>query len=91
MISQKENSTGYKMIPVGQQEDYASVISKISPDSFITTDVYDASYGWYELKYMRGCIKELRDMVYELRDMIDSKVVIIDSCEEMYAEEWRET
>lgn len=83
MISQKESSTRYDwlMTPIGNQEDY----------SFITTDISDASYERSEIKYMRDCIKELRDMVYELRDTIDSKAIIIDSCDEMYAEEWRET
>lgn len=87
MISQKEsstefkNSTGFKMIPVGNKEDY----------SFITTDIYDPNYRHMELKDMRDKIKELRNMVWELKSIIDSKVVIIDSCEEMYAEDWRET
>lgn len=86
MISQKENSTGYKMIPVGNKEDY----------SFITTDIYDASYRYTDYKhpvvdYLDRCIEELLHRVSKLEELVDSKMIIIESCEEMYAEEWRET
>ena len=81
MISQKESSTGFKMIPVGNKEDY----------SFITTDIYDASYRYTANTYLDKCIIELLDRVSKLEELVDSKTIIIDSCEEMYAEEWRET
>lgn len=83
MISQKESSTKYNwlMTPIGNQEDY----------SFITTDISDASYGHSAITHFDRCIEELFDRVSKLEELIDSKMIMIDSCDEMYAEEWRET
>ena len=81
MTSQKESSTRYKMTPIGNQEDY----------SFITTNIYDASYGHSAITHFDRCIEELFDRVSKLEELIDSKMIMIDSCDEMYAEEWRET
>jgi len=81
MTSQKESSTKYKTISVGNQEEY----------SFITTNVCDASYGHSVTTHFHRCIEELFDRVSKLEELVDSKTIIIDSCDEMYAEEWRET
>ena len=44
-----------------------------------------------DIIYLRNCIKELRDRVKELNDIVEYKGIIFESCEEIYAEEWRET
>ena len=91
MISQKESSTEYNPFVVPTRNDVLDAMSYVNASAIDYYKRQEVSLS-QEIIYLKDMVKMLHYEVRELKKIVKEKSIVLeDSCEEMYAEDWRET
>lgn len=88
MISQKESSTEYNPFVI-ERNDILDCMAYVNKP----TAEWESSSNYLnrEIDYLKDMVRQLRLELWELKDIVKEKGIMFEeSCDEKYAEGWRE-